>query len=194
MKHITKEELNEILAKHRRWLNGENGGERADLSYCDLSGANLYAADLRHADLSRSDLREANFYNAKLSNTKLDNVKYNHTTFFFNLQCPEKGSFIGYKEVRYNNKNYIIKLFIPSKAKRSSATTRKCRCSCAKVLEIQNLEGNKLDIKEVVNNNYRYTIYRVGEYVYPDSFDEDRWNECSHGIHFFITRDEAVKY
>ena len=25
-------------------------------------------------------------------------------------------------------------------------------------------------------------------------FDDDRWNECSTGIHFFITRDEAVMY
>lgn len=25
-------------------------------------------------------------------------------------------------------------------------------------------------------------------------FDENRWNECAPGIHFFITRDEAVRY
>jgi hypothetical protein len=37
-------------------------------------------------------------------------------------------------------------------------------------------------------------IYQVGATVYPDSWDEDRWNECSHGIHFFITRKEAEEY
>ena len=36
--------------------------------------------------------------------------------------------------------------------------------------------------------------YKVGETVYPDSFDEDRWNECSNGIHFFMTRREAELY
>lgn len=40
-------ELKEILKKHKKWLNDEEGGERANLSYADLSGA-----DLRNADLS----------------------------------------------------------------------------------------------------------------------------------------------
>ena len=36
--------------------------------------------------------------------------------------------------------------------------------------------------------------YVVGEMVYPDSFDENRWNECSHGIHFFINKQNAIDY
>ena len=36
--------------------------------------------------------------------------------------------------------------------------------------------------------------YRVGETVTPDSWDEDRWEECASGIHFFITPEEAVDY
>ena len=35
---------------------------------------------------------------------------------------------------------------------------------------------------------------KVGEIVKVDNFDKDRWNECSPGIHFFMTRDEAVRY
>ena len=27
-----------------------------------------------------------------------------------------------------------------------------------------------------------------------DGVQDNRWNECAAGIHFFITRDEAVKY
>lgn len=50
-------------------------------------------------------------------------------------------------------------------------------------------------IDEVVNPNYEQnTIYRVGEMVYPDSFDDDRWNECSHGIHFFVDKRNAINY
>ena len=70
----SQNELNEILAKHKKWLNDEEGGERADLSYADLryadlrhadlrsaylSYANMCYADLRHADLSYADLRHA---------------------------------------------------------------------------------------------------------------------------------------
>jgi hypothetical protein len=34
----------------------------------------------------------------------------------------------------------------------------------------------------------------VGETIEVKDFDDDRWNECSAGIHFFITRKEAVEY
>ncbi|MCE5225751.1 MAG: DUF5758 domain-containing protein [Porphyromonadaceae bacterium] len=30
--------------------------------------------------------------------------------------------------------------------------------------------------------------------VKVDDFDENRWNECSSGIHFFIAREMAVQY
>lgn len=36
--------------------------------------------------------------------------------------------------------------------------------------------------------------YRIGEIVEELNFNEDRWNECSEGIHFFINRQEAVEY
>ena len=37
-------------------------------------------------------------------------------------------------------------------------------------------------------------VYTLGEVVYADSWDDNRWNECTHGIHFFIDRESAVKY
>ena len=39
---MTRTELSEILEKHRKWLVGEGGGQRADLSEADLSEADLY--------------------------------------------------------------------------------------------------------------------------------------------------------
>ena len=49
-------ELERILELHAKWLNGEEGGERANLSHADLSGADLRGADLREADLDYSCL------------------------------------------------------------------------------------------------------------------------------------------
>ena len=169
-KEMTKSELNEILEKHRKWLNDEEGGERAD-----LSGANLSGADLSWADLSGADLRE---------------VIYNENTAFFALCCPEEGSFIGFKKAG----GKIVKLQIPKSAKRSSATTRKCRCSKAKVLSITEIDGSDSGITKIRSDLDESFIYKVGETVSVSDFDENRWNECSTGIHFFITRDEAVKY
>lgn len=162
----------------------------ADLRGADLSSADLSGANLRGADLSGANLNGANLCSADLISAKLDDVEYNHKTGFFALQCPEEGSFIGYKKAR----GHIIKLEILADAKRSSATTRKCRCSSAKVLSITTLDGQD-DGTQTVSSDYDNSfVYRVGEIVRVDNFDDNRWRECSRGIHFFMTRDEAVKY
>ena len=158
----------------------------ANLWACDLSGADLRGADLRGADLWYADLRGANLRGANLWSTDLSCVK----NIFFPMACPEKGSFIAFKKAGC----YIIELFIPSNAKRCSATSRKCRCSKAKVISITTLSGDKTNITEVHSNYDPNFIYKLGEYVEVKNFDDNRWNECSTGIHFFITRQEAVNY
>ena len=163
--------------------------EGANLTDAYLIGANLTRVDLRGANLTDAYLIGANLTRAKLAGADLTGVKYNNITTSFALQCPEKGSFIGYKKA--NDK--IVELLITEDAKRSSATTRKCRCSKAKVLSITSING-KENFKKV-NSNYDIDfIYEVGKVVEVKDFDENRWNECSNGIHFFITRDEAVMY
>ena len=163
---------------------------KADLSRAIFDWANLNCTDLSYANLYGADLSYANLSGANLNGAILDNVKYNSRTSFLTLQCPEEGSFIGYKKAR----GHIVKLEILSDAKRSSATTRKCRCSAARVLSITTLDGRDDGTQFISSGRDSNFVYRVGEIVRVDDFDENRWNECSTGIHFFITRDEAVKY
>lgn len=169
-------DLKMILDKHRKWLKNELGGARADLSSANLRGANLYGADLSSADLSGA--------------RNLNTISWNIFTAFYMLQCPETGAFIGYKKAS----DKIIMLEICADAKRSSATSRKCRCSKAKVLSITNLDGTACELTALASNFDSKFIYRVGEIVEVPDFCEDRWCECAKGIHFFITRDEAVQY
>ena len=161
----------------------------ADLSYTDLRYADLSYADLRYANLLCADLRGTNLCNANFKGAILNEVKYNHETAFFAIQCPEAGSFIGYKKVSKK----IIKLLILEDSKRSSATSRKCRCDKAKVLSIESVDGEEMftEVKSDFDSNF---IYKVGEIVKVDNFCEDRWKECAAGIHFFITRQEAINY
>ena len=189
---MDNEKLKEILERHRKWLNNEDGGERADLcgaNLCgaDLCGANLYGADLCEANLCGANLCGAYLRGAYLCGAYLRGAK---SIPFVPLVCPEHGSFTAYKKCG----KYIIELLIPETAKRSSATTRKCRASCAKVVTITNMDGSQAEVDHVTNCDYAPIEYKIGEYVYPDSYDDDRWNECSHGIHFFINRQEAVEY
>lgn len=118
----------------------------------------------------------------------------------------------------------IVKLEIPEDAKRSSALGRKCRCDRAKVLGIYDIKqylepvgvrgdgvvdtiirrhiGDKLSDETVAYSRFARLSawgndpfpYKVGQWVYPDEWNENRFDECSHGIHFFINAQEAVDY
>jgi hypothetical protein len=167
----------------------------ADLSYADLRDANLSYANLSYADLRDANLRDANLRDANLSyanlrGADLRDVKYNELTAFYALACPESGAFIGWKKAR----GKIVKLEICEDAKRSSATSRKCRCSKAKVLAIENMDGGDSGLSAISSDHDTSFVYTAGEIVEVSDYDDNRWKECSTGIHFFITRDEAVRW
>ena len=170
-----------------RGANLSDGNLRnANLCCANLCCANLRGADLCGANLSGADLRDANLCDAKNTNK----TAWDAYTAFYPLQCPETGSFIGYKKAA----DKIVMLEICADAKRSSATSRKCRCSKAKVLSITHLDGSDSGLTEVKSNYSKEFVYRVGEVAEVPDFDDNRWNECAAGIHFFITREEAVRY
>ena len=155
-----------------------------DLRSADLRGANLWNANLRSADLSYADLSGAN--HVKLSIAK-------------NSILPDEGDIIGWKKAWTDNETpltpVIVKLLIPSDAQRSNATGRKCRASKARVLDLQDKQGNSLppDTTAYSGHDTDFT-YKKGETIHVEDFDTNRWKECAPGIHFFITRIEAVEY
>lgn len=161
---------------------------------CNLSNTKLINAGLWSTDLKNINLTDANLNGVDLTTVYLKNVNFTNAKGI-NDQCPKEGSFIGWKKCIGDNKiPYIVKLEIPVDAKRSSSTTNRCRCSKAKVLEIQNLDGTIADIEEVYSVFYNKITYKVEEIVQSDWFDKRFWVECSNGIHFFMNRVDAVKY
>ena len=191
LRFISRDELNDILKKHKMWLYREPGGERAYLNGADLRGADLSEASLRGADLSEANLIGANLSESDLSGAYLSEANLRGAKLDLPLVCPEKGSFIGYKKCR---DNLIVELEIPEDALRSSATTRKCRCSKARVLSITNLNGSEVNVEYAISEHDPSFLYKVGEVASVNDFDTNRWNECSTGIHFFMTREEAASY
>ena len=205
MRKISKEKLNKVLDDHKHWIYEDCDDwehMKADLSDVDLSGVDLRNADLRYANLSGADLRYANLICADLRYANLSgadlryanlsgaDLRYAMNVPFIPYICPEKGSFIGYKKAN----NYIVELLITEDALRSSATTRKCRCSKAKIVSITTLDRINDGTTEVRSNYDSNFIYKVGKIVEEPNFCEDRWRECAPGIHFFINRQEAVNY
>ena len=162
-------------------LRGANlrGANLTDANLTDayLTDAYLRGANLRDADLTGADLRDANLTDADLKKIQA-----------ITQIIPETGSFEAWKK---GENGHLIKLEIPSKAKRHNYIGgRKCRAEFVKVLDIRNSKGHK--VKECYNGPHGIkTTYHVGDIVTPDSYDPDPFAECSHGIHFFVTKQEA---
>ena len=152
----------------------------------DLRYANLCGADLSNADLCGGDLRYANLCGADLSDLTVAQTSI----------LPDEGDIIGWKKAfALDGARIIVKLLIPADAQRSNATGRKCRASKARILDLQDQQGNSLPPDTTAYSSYDPDFtYKKGETIHVEDFDTNRWNECAPGIHFFITRIEAVEY
>jgi hypothetical protein len=148
----------------------------ATLYGADLRGANLSNANLRDATLYGADLRDADLRGADLSGANLSNAKG------LAFQIPQDVELIVYKKTTAG----VAKLRIPPEARRTAVpTSRKCRAEFAEVLACPDgaydLHTGRL-------------AYVAGTTVRPDSYDDDFRVECTHGIHFFLTRKEAEEW
>ena len=221
---FTADELKGCLECHAKWLDGTGGARAdlggANLSGANLSGADLGGADLIGANFSGANLRGANFSGANLSGAYLSGANLSGsylsgayligadlggadlsgTNFsgadlfgadLSGAKLPEFGIPEGDLTVWKKINGTLVKLLIPEAAKRTASLVgRKCRAEFAKVVLIEGAY-------EVTSNgcgNGPDTVYRVGEIVRPDSYDDDIRIECSHGIHFFLTRGEAERW
>lgn len=165
----------------------------ANLIGANLIGANLIGADLRGADLCNADIVGADLRGADIVGADLRDADLRGAKGCYQC-CPCEGEFIAWKKASDGCRGVIVKLLIPAEAKRSSATTGKCRADKAIVLEIQDMDGNKIDTVAYSRQDDSFK-YVVGETVTPkEPFCEDRWQECASGIHFFVDRRAAVEY
>ena len=152
----------------------------ADLNGANLSGADLYCANLRSVDLRDADLSDANLCGANLRGAYLWGANLCGAKGLEQFCILPAGELVGYKKLANGT---IAMLRIPADAKRVNAyTSRKCRAEFAYVTE-----GNG-------SAKHDGTPYVKGYPIVPDEYDPDPRVECSHGIHFFITREEAEAY
>ena len=151
----------------------------ADLNGAYLSGAYLSGADLRGADLLGADLNGADLSGAYLRGAVNGDLAIAKTSI-----VPESGGFQGWKKCK---DGVLVRVRIPAKAKRSSATGRKCRAEYVLVMEVIGAEVG-------ISQHDGKTEYRKGEIVKCDTWNEDRFIECGGGIHFYLTRIEAENH
>jgi len=149
----------------------------AELRYANLRGANLRDANLRDADIRDADLRYADLRDADLRYADLRGARLPH----FQI-CPQEGSFCGYKKTTLG----VVRLLIPKGAKRTNSLVgRKCRASEVFVLDGEGLGGT--------GTHYSGITYDRG-FILCKTYDGDIRVECTQGIHFFMTREEAEEW
>ena len=166
----------------------------ADLSRACLLAANLRGADLTKANMMGADLRSADMMGADLTKANMMGAEGADLIMAQTRIFPDGGDIIGWKKAwTVDDQPIIVKLLIPSDAQRSNGMGRRCRASEAKVLDLQDLAGHSIATVAYSAHDPEFA-YRLGETVESDGFDPDRWAECTDGIHFFITRIEAVGY
>jgi hypothetical protein len=161
----------------------------ADLQYADLRSANLRYADLQYADLQYADLRYADLQSADLRYANLQYAKNGALAVAMTRILPQ-GTLIGWKKLQ---EDIIAQIEIPADAKRSHAFGRKCRAEYAKVLAMFN--GDEPFRGKGISLHDSSFVYQIGKTVKPsEKFNEDFTEECASGIHFYITREEAVAH
>lgn len=156
----------------------------------DFRNANMKTASFRYCDMGECDIRGANLFGAVLEYAKKDGIVSDENTQWFRLHCPEKGAFLAYKKC-VNDR--MVQLLVPADAKRTSATLPSCRCSRAKVLTIKSFDfkENFDEAWSLVDEDF---VYKKGQWVEVKDFNEDRWQDSTTGIHFWLTREEAKAY
>lgn len=169
--------------------------ENALLDGCSMKrsifrNTNMKTASMRYCDMTDCDIRGANLFGAVLEHARLDGIISDESTQWFRMCCPENGPILGYKKC-VNDR--LVQLLIPADAKRTSATLPSCRCSRAKVLTIKSFDSTE-EFEEawsLVDENF---VYHKGQWVEVKDFNEDRWMDSTTGIHFWMSREEAIAY
>ncbi len=152
----------------------------ADLCNANLRNADLFGADLRNADLGYANLRNADLRSANLRYAVLEGADLPH----FQI-VPQTGAFQAFKKTSKG----VIKILIPDKAKRTSSLVgRKCRAEYIKVLSGDGLGGIS------PTRTKKALTYNKGDIIHADSFNDDIRLECTNGIHFFMTYEEAKEW
>lgn len=177
-------------------------------SYSSFSDTIIYKSEMSKSSFFDSKVIDCRINYTNMSGSSFnsrmtfENVEY-HNCIGLNTLLPEEGSFIAYKAVmvidrssnrRNKMKVLIAKLLIPADAKRYNATGLKCRASKAMVLGFYDIDKKEVRNRKAMSAHNLNFLYEKGKMIEPEAFDENRLLECSNGIHFFMSFDQAVDY
>lgn len=160
-------------------------------SHCPKEGE-FYGYKFIIADIPHTKWRYLNAFDGGIVKLKIPNDAKRISPYSNSKKCRCDKAFIEeiwWVKIRVANYSYDLEYDLAVDTADSRGKHR------ITMTYMKNNDGSHMLIYKG-NSIYKGTsfIYRTGEMVYSDSFDEDRWNECSHGIHFFMSPKEALNY
>lgn len=184
--------------------NTASTDERDELGECGLHHrlfdyVRFNKSDLQHAVLRSCDLSGASLHKAKVGTDILKRFECMKLTGAIGIPkaiiaavpvLPE-GKFTGWKRCAYGR---IVELQIPESARRSAGLSRKIRADSALTISILSPYKWCKNARSQRDTGGYDCQYRVGFVTSAARWDPDPWSVCTHGIHFFLTREEAVAY
>lgn len=211
-------DLSNAILRGAKFINAQCKSLRcewSDLSFASINHSDFACSTLAFANFSDSKINDANFQHANLRHANFDYV-----TFFNNIDitgakleyanftCCDLSSagligdlieyrkgkvltepIIGYKKCLTDDKLYtIVTLEIPRGAIVFSINGNSCRTNKVKVIDIAD------GYKRAYSEHAEHFSYYIGDEINIYDFDLQYNNECSSGIHFFMTREEAEHY
>jgi hypothetical protein len=192
-----------------RWANLEGANleavnlhdadlREAVLCKTNLKKANLAEVDLRWAVLHKTNLEGANLDRTNLSGAVLQDMSLQNCRITFRtigIHPAPQGTLIAWKKCYTMDDKYnipvpiVIQLQIPHNVPRSCGTTRKFRSQSVVVMDIPSPSHTAYTKYHNI-----VTWYQEGQSVEADMWDTNQWEECSHGIHWFLTQEEAMSW
>ena len=191
LKHVSIKQSSLIKACFNRAYVSDSILQGSDLSQAKFVDAKIY-----HCVFTGSRVSDINMIGAQMECPDGLDACEGFNAECISFACPAEGSFVAWKACRDNT---ICKILIPEDAKRSSAFGRKCRASKFKVLEIYHvdLDTNVIGVtdREFATSMFNPDwIYERGKTYEEPNFVNDRFKECTVGLHFFMNKQDAIDY
>ncbi len=177
MKKYSVEELKEIIELHRKWLNYEESGIKANFSGADLRDADLIYANFRDADFRDADLRDTDLYGANLRGANFSGANFSYANL-----SDANFSYANFSNADLNYTNFRGANFRGANFRGANFRGAK---GMIKIMGVMpgNLYYKRFD-SGLKNNGYQFKV-GLNELTEGDIFANDDRTICAYpGFHF----------
>ena len=152
--------------------------------------ANLTETSFEESDLDEASFAQANLTGANLQDTNIITAEFDNTIGIYPV-CPTHGNFIGWTIGEdFKGNECLVEIFIPTWARRSSGTTRKCRTEALVVNSLERLKDGCNPAEASLK--FRNRILSKNEFMQDSDFEVDRFKVSSTDLYFWISKEEAL--